>query len=212
MNHATQRTVAVFGVLTGLAGIEHGIGEMLQGNSAAGRLVIHSWPDSRFYEILNGEPALTILPNLLLTGVLAVGFSVLYILWATIWARSRRSPWILLGLTAPMLLFGAGFGPPILGAIIAAAAFRIHRPIRRGLTAGRARLKRAAGTVWPWVFAAALICWLGVLAGVGSLYYFWGFSSDALITGLIAGMFGFLLLTILSAFRADMELPGYEVA
>jgi hypothetical protein len=39
-------TVSTFGALAGLAGIEHGIGEVLQGNIAPEGPVVLSWPGS----------------------------------------------------------------------------------------------------------------------------------------------------------------------
>lgn len=210
MSTATQRTVSVFGALVGLAGIEHGVGEILQGEVSASGMMILSWPDSPFYAILSGEPAMTVFPTLRVTGILAVLFSGLYILWATLWVRHRRSGWVLILLSILMLLFGAGFGPPILGLIIAAAAFRIHKPILRSVTPKNEHRQHFAAAVWPWLFAAALITWIGTLIGVSSLDYFFGYSSVLLITALILGMFGFLLLTLIAAFWKDSVLLGAE--
>ena len=70
--NATRVTVSTFGTLTGLAGIEHGIGEVLQGNSTPKAFVILSWPGSEAFRILAGEPAMTIVPNLLATGIVAI--------------------------------------------------------------------------------------------------------------------------------------------
>lgn len=55
MGNATRVTVSTFGALAGLAGIEHGIGEVLQGNVAPDGVTISSWPDSEVFDILNGE-------------------------------------------------------------------------------------------------------------------------------------------------------------
>ena len=48
MRNATRATVSTLGVIMGLGGIEHGIGEILQGNIAPKGLAILSWPDSPF--------------------------------------------------------------------------------------------------------------------------------------------------------------------
>jgi hypothetical protein len=79
MRKTTWVMVSTFGALVGLIGIEHGLGEVLQGNSVPAGIVILSWPGSTFFAILGGEPALTVVPNLLLTGVLAILFSLLYL-------------------------------------------------------------------------------------------------------------------------------------
>jgi len=57
---ATRMVVAVLGTLVGLAGVEHGVGEVLQGPVRPGGLFIMSWPDAPALEILSGEPALTV--------------------------------------------------------------------------------------------------------------------------------------------------------
>ena len=44
MRNATRITVSTFGVLMGLAGLEHGIGEILQGNTAPQEIMFPSWP------------------------------------------------------------------------------------------------------------------------------------------------------------------------
>ena len=69
---ATRTVVATFGLVLSMAGLEHGIGEILEGPVAPPDLVFRSWPDTPAFEILGGEPALTIVPNLLVTGVLTV--------------------------------------------------------------------------------------------------------------------------------------------
>jgi hypothetical protein len=74
MRSAVQTTTATFGVLVAAAGMEHSIGELLHGNRAPGSPVIQSWPGSGPFDGLNGEPAMTVVPNLLATGVLAILF------------------------------------------------------------------------------------------------------------------------------------------
>ena len=63
MRKATRVMISTFGALVGLIGIEHGSGEVLQGNLAPSGIMILSWPESAFFHVLGGEPALTILPN-----------------------------------------------------------------------------------------------------------------------------------------------------
>lgn len=43
---ASRTTMAVLGTLVGLAGMEHGIGEILQGPAPPDGLLIMSWPDA----------------------------------------------------------------------------------------------------------------------------------------------------------------------
>ena len=97
MRNATKVTVSIFGALAGLMGIEHGIGETLQGNIAPDGLMILSWPGSELFHILTGEPAMTIVPNLLVTGILAIDALVISM------ANTATLPLIVLAVLACLL-------------------------------------------------------------------------------------------------------------
>ena len=64
-NGARFLVTRVFGLLAAAAAAEHGLGEALQGSRAAAGPFIQSWPDAALFRIEGGEPALTLLPNLL---------------------------------------------------------------------------------------------------------------------------------------------------
>ena len=62
--------------------------------SARDRLVppaylIQSWPDIEAFAILAGEPALTVLPNLLVSGVLTVIIAVALAIWSVAFVQRR---------------------------------------------------------------------------------------------------------------------------
>jgi hypothetical protein len=107
--NATRVTVSTFGTLAGLAGIEDGIGEVLQGNSTPEAFVILSWPGSEAFRILAGEPAMTIVPNLLATGIVAIAVSLVFLVWVTVFVQRRHGGLILVLLSVAMLLLGWGF-------------------------------------------------------------------------------------------------------
>jgi hypothetical protein len=130
MRNATRVTVSTFGTLAGLAGVEHGIGEVLQGNRKPEEMVILSWPGSEAFRILAGEPAMTIVPNLLAIGILAITVSLIFLVWVTVFAQRRHGGLVLILLSIAMLLVGAGFGPPILGVIVGLTDTRINAPLR----------------------------------------------------------------------------------
>ncbi|HXF60171.1 MAG TPA: hypothetical protein VNK95_01060 [Caldilineaceae bacterium] len=101
------------GVLAGLAGIEHGIGEILQGNIAPNGLVIESWPGSALFRVVAGEPAMTLIPNLLISGVVACLVSALILIWTTLFVQRKNGGLVLILLSLVLLLVGGGFGPPL---------------------------------------------------------------------------------------------------
>ena len=57
MESARYQFVAIMGAWMGAAGVEHGVGEILQGNFVPDGILIRSWPQSAFFASLNGEPA-----------------------------------------------------------------------------------------------------------------------------------------------------------
>ena len=86
--------VATLGTLAGLAGVEHGIGEILQGNVAPEGLAIIAWPGSELFRVLGGEPAMTIVPSLLVTGILAILVSLdLHRFGRQCWPRGSTAAW-----------------------------------------------------------------------------------------------------------------------
>jgi len=81
-NDATRAIASTLGVLVGLAGIEHGLFEMLQGNVYPSGIMIDAIdPTQRFWEF-GTERALTIVPSFRVTGILAIIFGILVTTWA----------------------------------------------------------------------------------------------------------------------------------
>jgi hypothetical protein len=206
MRKTTRIMISTFGAFTGLMGIEHGIGEVLQGRTAPEGIFILSWPDSEFMRILSGEPALTIIPDMQLTGLLAITFSLAFLIWAILFVHQRRSGWVMILLAVAMLLAGGGIFPPVFGLLIGAAATRLHAPLegwRERLSPGLAQSLR---DLWPWAFAACLFAWLGMFPGVPLLNYFFGVNDETLIFALLAGMFGFLFIAAIAGLARDMKM------
>ena len=69
---ATRVVIATFGLLAALAGVEHGVGELRQVPLPPPGLVFESWPDVPAFAVLGGEPALTVLPSLAVSGLLTI--------------------------------------------------------------------------------------------------------------------------------------------
>ncbi len=205
MRNATRVTVSTLGALMGLAGIEHGIGEILQGNIAPDGMMILSWPGSAFFRIVVGEPAMTIVPNLLVTGILAILFSLIFFVWATLFVQRKNGGLVLILLSIVMLLVGGGIFPPIIGIIIGALGTRINAP----LTWWRAHLSMGLGRLleklWRWSFGACLAAWLLLFPGSSILGYFFGVDDPNLVPVLFFLALGLLMLTILTGFAHDVQ-------
>jgi hypothetical protein len=195
--------VSTFGVLAAVAGIEHGVGEILHGPVRPESLVIESWAGSEAFEILGGEPALTVVPNLAVTGILAIVAAIALGIWSVGFAHRRHGGLVLILLSVLLLLVGGGFGPPLVGIIVGVAAARIG-------VAGHARPGRAAGALgraWPWLLGAGVLGYLSLVPGAIVLDQL----IQADITWLVAALpifsIAFLVLALVAARARDRTRP-----
>ena len=205
MNRATRTTVATFGVLAGIAGVEHGIGEVLQGSQAPAAVTIESWPNTPAFDILGGEPAMTLIPNLLVSGVLSILISLVFIVWAIWFAQRRHGGLGLIFISLVLLLVGGGFGPPLFGIILGVVATRINAPLTWWREHAPPHLRDGLAGLWPWFFGACVFAWLGMFPGTVLLAYFFGVNNENFVYTLILCMFGLLFLTVAAGFARDAE-------
>lgn len=203
MRNATRLTVSTFGAIMALAGFEHGLGEVLQGNVAPQSVMIQSWPNSDFFKILAGEPAMTLIPNLLISGVLTILGSLICLIWTTRFIQRKHGGLILILLSIGLLLIGGGFGPPLLGLIIGPTGTKINAAFTGWRKHLPVRLCGLLAKAWPWLFAVCISAWLGLFPGVNLLDYFFGVNDANLTYLIILSAFGSLLLTILTGFARD---------
>ena len=108
----TRISSLAIGVFGGLGGASHGPGEMLQGNIAPDGLVIEAWPE---LAVLAGEPAMTIIPSFLITGVLTLIVGLIVAVWAAKFVQKKNGGLVLILLSIIMLLVGGGLFPPLFG-------------------------------------------------------------------------------------------------
>jgi hypothetical protein len=204
MKCATRVVVSKLGTLAGLAGIEHGIGETLQGNVAPDGLMIVAWPGWELFRILAGEPAMTIIPSLLVTGILAILFSLLYLAWATVLVKRKNSGLVLILLSVIMLLAGAGYGSALLAFIIGLVATRINVAGAGRRTRLPAGIRHASVKLWPRTYVACVVAWLLLMPGTIILAYVFGTDNVApALPVFILAAFGTLLLAIFTGFAYD---------
>lgn len=212
MRDARQTTLAIMGAIGAAAGFEHGLGELLQGPVAPDSMFIESWPDSAFYESLSGEPAFTVVPNLALSGVLTMTLSAALLVWFVWFVGRRGTAAVIAGISVALLLVGGGFGPPILGLILATAATKVRSPLNWWRERSPGALRRSLASAWPFLLGACLAAWIGMLVGVASLDYLVGFESVALTMSLLAAAFLLLLSALVSSIARDAESYSAEAA
>jgi hypothetical protein len=208
---ATRIVVATFGVIMAFAGLEHGIGEMLQGPVAPASWFIQSWSEADAFEILAGEPAMTVVPNLLVTGILTVIVSLAVAVWAVGFAHRRHGGLVVIGLSLLLLLVGGGFAPPLLGIVLGIGATRIGAPSRRP----PGRLGRALARSWLPILGVGVVAYLGLVPGTVLLSLVTEVP-EGVVYALAAVAFGGAIAALVAARAADRvsmaELEHREVA
>jgi hypothetical protein len=198
MRTATKSVAAWFGIAAGLAGIEHGIFEILQGNTHPEGAMITSMgspcvPD----EVWNAcEPAMTVLPNFLITGILAVFFGVVILIWSAGLMQRKRAGLVLILLSIALLLFGGGIFPPLIGIVGGVAGSKINKPLSGKQPGG---LLRFAARLWPWSLVA-FMTWIIGQWPIG--YLFNEFMQQAMYFGVFL-ILATLPLSVFTAYAHD---------
>jgi len=148
MRKATKTVAVWFGVAAGIAGLEHGYFEILQGNTQPeGLMIVSMGPPCVPEQIWNAcEPAMTIIPNFLIAGILSVIIGLAILIWSAAFAQRKYGGAILILLSVALLLFGGGIFPPLIGLIGGAAGTQIHKP----LIGKPGRVTRFTAKLWPW--------------------------------------------------------------
>jgi hypothetical protein len=146
---ATKTVATWMGLTAGFAAIEHGYFEILQGSVRPEGVMILSIGPPCDPEISwnTCEPAMTILPNFLYSGIISVVVGVLIMILAAGFMQRKRSGLIMILLNVVSLLFGGGFFPPLIGIVGGVAGLNIQKPITRekvGPVLG------FIAALWPW--------------------------------------------------------------
>jgi protein-S-isoprenylcysteine O-methyltransferase Ste14 len=147
-------TTGFLGSYAGLIAMQHGIFEILQGSHAPPGLLFNAiGPPCQADAVWHAcFPALTLIPNLLVTGVAAVLAGLAIAVWALAFIGRRRGGLGLGALALLALLVGGGFVPVFIGLVAAVAGSLGRSP---------ARLPRLAflAALWPWPLVL-LALWL----------------------------------------------------
>jgi hypothetical protein len=153
-------TIAVFSTLFGFSGIEHGFFEILQGNTRPGSMIISAiGPLQRFW--LHGkETAFTIIPNYLITGIVAITISISVIIWSLYFLRNKYSWIILLLLSIAQFLTGGGFAQIFLSVILSITAIGLHRPRKIWKKYIPEKIRKILSFLWSITFTLFIIIFL----------------------------------------------------
>jgi hypothetical protein len=199
---AARSTAAIFGILAGLGGLVHGVGEVLQGNVKPEGLVIDSWTQGPIASNMGGEPGMTVVPNLLVTGILTIIASLAVMFWAP-FVRTKRRGYVLILLSVLMLLVGGGFGPPIIGILAGVAGTGAGEASSRRRKRSPAKRRPLLAKFWPWTFGIAVANGLFLVIGSLLLVYLFDVNNPDLFVGSFFFSVVSLFLTILTGRAYD---------
>jgi hypothetical protein len=203
MRKATRISATVLGLTAGVAGIEHGIFEFLQGNVKPEGLMISSIGPPCVPELSwnQCEPAMTVIPSFLITGILAVIFGLIVTIWSAFFVHRKRGGLGLILLCVPLLLFGGGIFPPLIGVIAGVLGTRIHKPLKPRESRLTGGLVRFLAVLWPWALGLYAAWVLGQWV-IGHFFNDWLLANGYLIIIMVLGP---LLLTGPAAYAHDLR-------
>jgi hypothetical protein len=213
--NAVRATATAFAVYAGILGMEHGFFEAMHGNAATKSLRIMA----AGFELpfpFGHEPAMTLIPNFLVTGIAAMMAGLAIVLWLVAFVQRRHGAAILFLLSVVLLLVGGGFGPISLLIVACVAAAGIGKPLtcwRRHLPT---QLTDGLARFWVWSFAAALL-WVPGEFAAGQIFHLKNDQRQILTNlnlMLSYPMLGLFVLTLVAGFaheawrQSDLEKAG----
>jgi hypothetical protein len=209
--NASLLMARVWGLLAGIGGLVHGIGEVLQGSAKPVGLIIDSWTEGPIATNMGGEPAVTVVPNLLLAGSLTILVSLAMMVWAAGYADRRNGGRVLVLLAPALLLTGGGFGPPLIGLVAGWAGTGVHAPLRWWREHPLAGPRHLLATSWPWLCAACFVATTVLVIGSLVLVFVFGVDNAGLFTNLFLVAIVLQLLTAVAGFARDGQQRQAEV-
>lgn len=208
MRNATRVIISTLGVLFGISGMIQGFFEALQGNTPTGGMLISAIGEAHRMWPHGNEPAFTLIPNFLITGILAmiVGFSI--IIWSVGFVHKKNGPLIFLLLFILLFLVGGGIGQIIFFTLAWAVATRINKPLIWWRKVLPESVRRVLAKLWLWslivgsllLVMALEIAIFGFVPGVNNPDLILIIMLSSLGVGL-----GVFLLTFVAGFAHDIE-------
>jgi hypothetical protein len=122
--------------------------------------------------------------------------------------QRRHGGLVLILLCFPLLLFGGGLFPPLIGIIAGALGTRINKPLNPEGSRLSGRLLRFLAVLWPWSLTLFVLWVLGQWV-IGHFFNDWLLANGYLIIVMVLGS---LLLTVVTVYAHDLqeaaETPG----
>jgi hypothetical protein len=196
LNKKTRITASAIGVLLGLSGIfNHGLFEILQGNTPTNGFYIEAIGENHRYWLYGTEGAFTVIHNFLITGISAVLVGLAIVFWSLKYIHLKHGATVFLSLLILLTLVGGGIGHIILFLPTWAFATRINKSPDWWKKIISVRLRKKLSAIWIYFLPATLISWLIVME-LGIFGYFPGQGNPDTILNIV---FIFLFSTVILA-------------
>jgi len=169
MNRATRTNIATLGTIFGISGMSHGFFETLQGNVPTRGLFIFAIGEAQKMWPHGNEPAFTIIPNFLLTGIAAMIVGLSIIIWSLGFVHKKNGPTVFILLFILLLMVGGGVAQILFFPFIWLVSTRINQPLAWWRKVLPIKFQEPLAKVWPWfliVSATLLVCAL-IIATTG---------------------------------------------
>ena len=126
---ATRVIATTIGIIFGLSGFNHGIFEFLQGNTPTNGLIIQAIGEAQRFWPLGTEEAFTIIPNFMISGLLAMIVGLTIVIWSIRFLPTKHGRTVFLGLFIFLFLVGGGIGQIAFFLPAWAFATRMDKPL-----------------------------------------------------------------------------------
>lgn len=203
MNHATRITASALGIYAGLLGMAHGIYEVLQGNVRQVSMMFNAiGPPCQASKTAHAcFPAMSIVSNMRVTGVLAILIGLLMVTWAVAFIQRKHGGLVMILLSTLLLLVGGGFIPPMIGILSGTLGSWINIPLTWRLRNLSDSTKLVLTKMWPWSLVI-FFSWILLQMLLGVVYTELVLKMSSLFLFI---EFGLVVLVALTAFAFDIQ-------
>ena len=211
-NSATRAIASTLGVLVGIGSIDHGLLECLQGFHPTPGLIVNALGSGYRWTVWKegAEGAFTLIPNFLVTGVIATLFGLLMIVWSLHSMGSLHGPTVFLSLGVASFLTGGGVAQIVLFTLTWGVATQIGATLDFWRWLIPSGLRRTLGRLWPWTLCVSTLFFLVALE-IAVFGYVPGVSAQMellhICWKILAGAMALYLISIVSGFAHDLEAP-----
>jgi hypothetical protein len=207
-NKATTLITSVFGVALAVGAFHHGFFEFLQGNTATHGILIQAIGQQQRYWIHGTEEAITIIPNFLVTGLLAMAISVFAAVWSVKYINTKHGSSVFLSTFIVLTLVGGGLAQIVFFLPIWAYSTRMGKSLDFWSKLFPKNVRRKLRRIWP--FSAALVVISFMIALESSIFgYVPGVDNPEVILAICWSLLGLAWVLIqvsyISGFAYDIE-------